>query len=186
MSRAELTPVSYVVLGLVARDGPSTPYDLKAAVGRGIAHFWPFPHSQIYSETEQLARTGLLLEEREDWGRRRRTYRITAAGKAALAEWLAAPTVEAPQIRSLGMLKLYFGAFGEPADLARLASEQVEVHRQGLAQVEQLLERLRARPERRWQLEVAAMFLDVLSALTQQWERIEKVAGEQGSAGRAG
>ena len=53
MSRADITPVSYVVLGLVARDGPSTPYALKAAVGRGIAHFWQFPHSQIYAETEK-------------------------------------------------------------------------------------------------------------------------------------
>src|ERR687889_676507 len=82
MSRADLTPVSYVVLGLVARDGPSTPYALKAAVGRGVAHFWPFPHSQIYSETERLARLGLLAEEREQTGRRRRSYRITADGRA--------------------------------------------------------------------------------------------------------
>src|SRR5512133_344349 len=96
MSRPDLTPVSYVVLGLVARDGPSTPYALKTAVGRGIAHFWQFPHSQIYAETERLARLGLLAEEREQTGRRRRSYRITAAGRAALAAWLAEPTDEAP------------------------------------------------------------------------------------------
>ena len=68
MSRPDLTPVSYVVLGLVARDGPSTPYALKTAVGRGIAHFWPFPHSQIYAETGRLAGLGLLAEEREHTG----------------------------------------------------------------------------------------------------------------------
>jgi DNA-binding PadR family transcriptional regulator len=78
------TPVSYVVLGLVARDGPSTPYALKTAVGRGVAHFWPFPHSQIYAETERLARMGLLAEEREHTGRRRRSYRITGDGRAEL------------------------------------------------------------------------------------------------------
>ena len=54
--------MSYVVLGLVARDGPSTPYALKAAVARGVAHFWPFRHSQIHAETERLARLGLLAE----------------------------------------------------------------------------------------------------------------------------
>ena len=108
MSRPDLTPVSYVVLGLVARDGPSTPYALKTAVGRGVAHFWPFPHSQIYAETERLAGLGLLAEEREHTGRRRRSYRITGEGRAALAAWLAEPTDEPPQIRSLGLLKLFF------------------------------------------------------------------------------
>ena len=78
-----LGPVSYVVLGLLDRDGPSTPYELKAAVGRGVAAFWPFPHSQIYAETQRLTGFGLLAEEREDVGRRRRTYRVTAAGRKA-------------------------------------------------------------------------------------------------------
>src|SRR6266540_3860490 len=94
MSIPELNPVSYVVMGLVKRDGPSTPYELKTAVGRGIAYFWQFPHSQIYAESERLARLGLLLEEREQTGRRRRTFRITPEGRAALRAWLAQPTSE--------------------------------------------------------------------------------------------
>src|ERR671910_829255 len=103
MSRPDLTPVSYVVLGLVARDGPSTPYALKTAVGRGVAHFWPSPHTKISPEPGRLARLGLLAEEREQTGRRRRSYRITADGRAALADWLAD---ESPQFRGLGLLKL--------------------------------------------------------------------------------
>ena len=98
MSRPDLTPVSYVVLGLVARDGPSTPYALKTAVGRGMPHFWPFPHSQIYAETGRLAGLGLLAEEREHTGRRRRSYRITGEGQAALAALAAEPTDEASRI----------------------------------------------------------------------------------------
>ena len=94
VSRRTLTPVSYVVLGLIARDGPSTPYDLKVAVARGIAQFWPFPHSQIYSETEYLTGLGLLAEKRETSGRRRRTFRITDAGRLALEAWLREPTSE--------------------------------------------------------------------------------------------
>src|SRR4029450_625609 len=107
MSRPDLTPVSYVVLGLIARDGPSTPYALKAAVGRGIAHFWQFPHSQIYAETERLAGLGLLAEEREHTGRRRRSYRITPEGRAALSAWLAEPAAEAPPLRSPGLLQVF-------------------------------------------------------------------------------
>src|SRR5919108_3231487 len=126
MSRPEmsLTPVSHVVLGLVARDGPVTPYDLKAAVGLGVAHFWPFPHSQIYSESERLARLGLLAEERETTGRRRRHYRVTPEGEKALAAWLAEPTSEIPQVRSLALLRLYFGQLADPRDLAELARAQ--------------------------------------------------------------
>src|SRR5262249_26316420 len=100
MSSRNLTPVSYVVLGLIARDGPSTPYEVKRAVARGIAHFWPFPHSQIYSETEYLTGLGLLAEERERSGRRRRTFRVTDGGRRALESWLCEPTSDAFQIRS--------------------------------------------------------------------------------------
>jgi hypothetical protein len=50
----------------------------------------------IYAETERLARLGLLAEERELTGRRRRSYRITAGGRAALAAWLAEPATEPP------------------------------------------------------------------------------------------
>src|SRR5829696_3541648 len=117
MSRPDLTPVSYVVLGLVARDGPSTPYALKTAVGRGVAHFWPFPHSQIYAETERLAGLGLLAEEREQTGRRRRSYRITPEGRTALSAWLAEPAAEPPQLRSLGLLKLIFARVQARGDL---------------------------------------------------------------------
>jgi DNA-binding PadR family transcriptional regulator len=34
-----LTPTSYLVLGLLAREGPSTPYDLKRQVSATIGHF---------------------------------------------------------------------------------------------------------------------------------------------------
>ena len=94
------------VLGLIARDGPSTPYDLKAAVARGIAYVWPFPHSQIYSETEYLAEIGLLAHEQERRGRRRRTFRLTDAGRQALENWLREPTSDPVQIRSYGFLQL--------------------------------------------------------------------------------
>ena len=36
-----LTPVSYIVLGLLDRaDGAATPYQLKAAVASSIGNFW--------------------------------------------------------------------------------------------------------------------------------------------------
>jgi PadR family transcriptional regulator, regulatory protein AphA len=174
MSRADLTPVSYVVLGLVARDGPSTPYALKAAVGRGIAHFWQFPHSQIYAETERLARLGLLAEEREQTGRRRRSYRITAEGRAALAAWLAEPTDEPLQVRSLGLLKLFFAQHASPDDVAELARAQAELHRRWVEVTNGIVERLQARGDRPGQLAVAELMGDAFRVMAGHWERVEQ------------
>ena len=74
-SQVRLGPVSYLVLGIVALRGPSTPYDLKRFVQLSIGHFWPFPHTQLYAEPARLADAGLLEEMREESGRRRRHSR---------------------------------------------------------------------------------------------------------------
>jgi PadR family transcriptional regulator, regulatory protein AphA len=177
MSRPDLTPVSYVVLGLVARDGPSTPYALKAAVGRGIAHFWPFPHSQIYAETERLARLGLLAEEREQTGRRRRSYRITPQGRAALAAWLAEPAEEPPQFRSLGLLKLFFAQHAGPAEIAELARAQAVLYRGYVELTDAITERLQARPDLPGQLAVAELMGDTFRVMAEHWERVERTLG---------
>ena len=186
MSTPDLTPVSYVVLGLVARDGPSTPYALKAAVGRGIAHFWQFPHSQIYAETERLARLGLLAEEREQTGRRRRSYRITAEGRAALAAWLAEPTDEPLQVRSLGLLKLFFAQHATPEDVAELARAQAELHRGWVEVTNGIVERLQARGDRPGQLAVAELMGDAFRVMAGHWERVEQAFAEPSARAGAG
>ena len=178
MSRPDLTPVSYVVLGLVARDGPSTPYAIKAAVGRGVAHFWPFPHSQIYAETERLAGLGLLAEEREHTGRRRRSYRITAEGRDALATWLAEPADEPPQFRSLGLLKLFFSQHTGPEHVAELARAQAELNRQSVEIAAAIAERLQARGDRPGQLAVAELMGDAYEVMAERWEQIGRAALE--------
>ena len=66
-----LTPTSAIVLGLLELIGEGTPYDLKQAVGMTVGHFWTFQHAQLYTETERLAKAGLLSERREAGGRRR-------------------------------------------------------------------------------------------------------------------
>jgi PadR family transcriptional regulator, regulatory protein AphA len=177
MSPPDLTPVSYVVLGLVARDGPSTPYALKAAVGRGIAHFWQFPHSQIYAETERLARLGLLAEEREQTGRRRRSYRITPRGRAALAAWLAEPAEEPPQFRSLGLLKLYFAQHARPEEVAELARAEAARHRGYVEVTNAIVERLGVRGDLPGQLAVAQLMGDMFRVMAEHWERIERTLG---------
>src|SRR5215470_8312870 len=82
-SPVRLSPVSCLVLGLIGLRGPSTPYELKRAVGRSVSYFWPFPHSQLYGEPERLAEAGLLSRKTETGGRRRKLYKLTRKGEQA-------------------------------------------------------------------------------------------------------
>lgn len=129
-----LTPTSYIVLGLLDWLGEATPYDLKRVVEERIANFWSVPHSQIYREPARLSERGLLSEQRERGGRRRRLFSLTEAGREALADWRDEPTDELPELRDLSLLKMFFG--GDPA---RLAGPQLAAHEAKLAAYVELL-----------------------------------------------
>jgi PadR family transcriptional regulator, regulatory protein AphA len=128
-----LTPTSYIVLGLLWGVGEATPYRLKQIVAGSVGYFWSLQHAQLYTEPERLARGGYVTETREEGGRRRKLYRITDKGEAALREWRAQPTDALSELRDLGLLKLFFGA--DPQDLARV---QLEAHRRELAEYERI------------------------------------------------
>ena len=131
-----LTPTSYLVLGLVARTGECTSYEMKGIVSNSIGYFWTFPHSQLYAEPARLVELGLLDEEQETTGRKRRTYRLTEEGRDALRHWLAEPTDEPTEIRDLAILKLFFGRQAKPAQLRELAVHAAAAHRRRLAEYE--------------------------------------------------
>jgi PadR family transcriptional regulator AphA len=117
-----LTPTSVIVLGLLEfLGGEGTPYDLKQAVALTVGHFWTFQHAQLYTEPERLAKAGLLSEEREEGGRRRKHYRLTAKGRKALDDWRREPATEVPELRDLGVLKLFMGA--DPLELGKAQAE---------------------------------------------------------------
>jgi DNA-binding PadR family transcriptional regulator len=135
MSNGELTPVSYLVLGLVAC-GASTSYELKQKVAGSVGYMWSFPHSALYAEPARLVGLGLLDERREDHGRHRRLYTITGAGREALEVWLREPTSEPPQLRDLGLLKLFFADLVDEEDVRALSLAQEDAHRARLAAYE--------------------------------------------------
>ena len=110
VSSDTLTDTSHAVLGLIDQWGPSTPYQLKNVAAVSVQHFWTIPHTQIYSECRKLAEVGLLDERREETGRRRRTYRLTAKGRKELERWLGDPRTEYWELRDPGLLKLFAGA----------------------------------------------------------------------------
>jgi len=134
VSSPRLTNTSYVVLGLVEVCEPATPYDLKRFAEISVFNFWSIPHTQIYNESARLAAAGLLDERREETGRRRRIYRLTAAGRRALDAWRGeAGAFEPLEFRDPGLIKLFFGA-----DPATLAASQLAGHERKLREFEQL------------------------------------------------
>lgn len=136
MADATLGPSAFIVLGLISQNGALTSYELKHWADSSVGYFWTFPRSQLYAEPQRLASLGLLTEHQEETGRRRRTFRLTPAGRQALDEWLASPA-GFPELRDLGLLKLHF-LLRTPEDAAlpevqRLAAEQRALHEERLA-----------------------------------------------------
>jgi len=121
------------VLGLLEVVQPATPYDLKQLAQVSTLHFWSVPHTQLYTECARLAAGGLLDERRERTGRRRRTYTLTDAGRAALDAWRSTPSSDTYELRDTATLKLFMGA-----DPATLAAAQVSAHAALLAEYEAL------------------------------------------------
>src|SRR6478672_12923004 len=143
-SSTHLTSTSYLVLGLIEREGPSTPYELKRHVAATIGHFWSFPHALLYKEPARLVGFGLLTEERELDGRRRRLFTITPAGREALRAWLSHPARQPTELRDLALLQLFFADLESTAATLAIAEEQLALHEAQLAgyQADQRMEHL--------------------------------------------
>jgi PadR family transcriptional regulator AphA len=133
MSTERLTPTSYLVLGLLAREGPSTPYELEGHVRATLGNFWSFPHTLLYTEPPRLAALGLVSETREADGRRRRVFVLTQEGLAALDAWLDRPSSAPTELRDPGLLQLFFADLASDESRLRLAEQQLAIHRAKLA-----------------------------------------------------
>ena len=111
-----LTTTSYAVLSVLALGDHST-YELTRQMRLSLHYLWPRAESNVYAEPKRLVTAG-LAESREEWngGRRRTVYSITAAGRSALADWLASPSAR-QRYESEGVLKVFFAENGTLDDL---------------------------------------------------------------------
>jgi DNA-binding PadR family transcriptional regulator len=128
-----LTPTSYIVLGLLEMAGESTPYALKQLAAGSVGFFWTLQHAQLYTEPERLTAAGYLNEKREETGRRRKLYSITAKGRRALEDWRTETTTDLAELREPALLKLFFGA-----DPGALAAVQIPANEERLAEYERI------------------------------------------------
>jgi DNA-binding PadR family transcriptional regulator len=122
-----LPTTSYAVLGLLTFGDELTGYEIKQRADNTLRFYWVAPAmSQIYSELARLTDHGLVEPTTSDGeGRRTTTYRITAAGRSALADWMAEGPVGFPVLKHSVLLRLLIGHVGEPERIRTMLEEYV-------------------------------------------------------------
>jgi PadR family transcriptional regulator AphA len=137
-----LTTTEVAVLGLLTRR-PMSGYDLKKAIEGSVGYFWGPAKSQIYAVLPRLVAAGFATSRRIAQSSRpdKQLYRITAAGRRALKEWIEeTPTPSDPDRNPL-LLKLFFGDLSSPDVLAA----QVRARREAMESLKRELEEIDAR-----------------------------------------
>lgn len=86
------------LLGVQAKHG----YDLKRDYDRLFGREKPMPSGQIYAALARMIRDGLILAlgTSQEGGPERKSYEITAAGRARLHRWFFTPDTPSPTLQS--------------------------------------------------------------------------------------
>jgi DNA-binding PadR family transcriptional regulator len=110
-----LNATSYTILGGLSVQPDLSGYDIRKGIQQSIGYFWAESYGQIYPALKRLVAEGLIAPSKaSSKGRKRRqTYAITDAGRAALRQWLALPFHNEPP-RNEFLLKLFFAGEASP------------------------------------------------------------------------
>ncbi|TDD18673.1 PadR family transcriptional regulator [Kribbella turkmenica] len=113
-----------ILVSLTERAGSG--YELARRFDRSIGYFWPATHQQIYRVLRRMHDAGWVrhTEIAQDGRPDKKVYRVSAAGKAELARWLAEPEDPAVLRDGLGV-KLRGASLGDPG----VVLTEVERHR---------------------------------------------------------
>ena len=133
-----MIPLDYALLGLLAR-APASGYDLIREMEEPVGFFWHARRSQIYPELARLEQTDLVAHEVVEQQDRpdKKVYRITEAGRAALAAWVTAP-LRQPRDRDEFMLKIFSIWLADPPQALALIRTHEQHHAHRLAHYESL------------------------------------------------
>jgi PadR family transcriptional regulator, regulatory protein AphA len=123
--------IKYVILGFLS-DTPLTGYDLKKKFSESSIFHWTGNNNQIYRTLVELHEENLVTIEVQYQESKppRKIYTITAAGLAALRQWmLTAP--ELPHFRNPLLMQLTWADQLEPDALKQMLAayeEELQVH----------------------------------------------------------
>jgi PadR family transcriptional regulator, regulatory protein AphA len=183
-----LTTTSYAVLSLLSLQ-PWTTYELAQQMKRSLHWFWPRAESKLYEEPKKLVSHGFARSERRYLGKRASTvYKITPAGRRALAAWVRASGAAAPTLEFEALLRVLSAQSVEVEDLRRTL-QAVHDHMQSIVEFG---ERQGAEiattggpfPDRTHIIALVHGFMDVYVDAVQRWAAwaLDEVSGWQNTA----
>ena len=117
-----LTTTEHALLGMLARYGESSGYELLRQAHEGIGFFWSPAKSHVYDVLPRLALRGLAHRRvvHQDGKPDKHLWRLTPRGRAALRRWIATSELDPLGNLSVLLLKLFFGDYGDPRSLVAL------------------------------------------------------------------
>jgi PadR family transcriptional regulator, regulatory protein AphA len=114
-----LTTTEYALLGMLARYGEHSGYELLKLAEGGIGFFWSPAKSHVYDLLPRLER-GRYAHRRvvvQSSKPDRHVWRITQRGVVALRGWIDTIDDDPLEQRGVLLLKLFFGEHGHPDSL---------------------------------------------------------------------
>ena len=175
------------LIGLLAREGPQTGYQLTKAFDRSVNFVWHAVHGQIYPELARLAEDG-LIRQTGTGPRGAKRYEATPDGIAELRRWIT--EVEPGRgTRNEVLLRTFFVYLVEPDEAEAFFRHEAEQYRLELAVLEAFAAERAETPSRRASALTVDAGIRVLKARIEWAERAAesapKFAGRRVGSGRA-
>jgi DNA-binding PadR family transcriptional regulator len=137
----KVTTLDALLIFLVGHKSQSG-YDIRQLFQSTPLGMFSDSPGSIYPSLTRLEERGLLASSAEAGGRRRRSYKRTAAGQKALNTWLERPIDNDPRKRRDGEIELRFVLIADalgPARAAKFLEEAEAVYSAAHAEVEAFL-----------------------------------------------
>jgi DNA-binding PadR family transcriptional regulator len=114
-----LTTTEHALLGMLARYGEHSGYELLKLAEGGIGFFWSPAKSHVYEVLPRLERGGHVRRRLVPQSGRpdKHLWRITPRGRATLRRWLNTIDPNPLEERGQFLLKVFFGEHGDPGRL---------------------------------------------------------------------
>jgi DNA-binding PadR family transcriptional regulator len=115
----KLTTTEHALLGMLARYGEHSGYELLKLAEVGIGFFWSPAKSHVYDVLPRLERGGLARRRliRQQGRPDKQLWQITVRGRAVLAAWLNTIDPDPLDGRGVFLLKLFFGDHGSASSV---------------------------------------------------------------------
>jgi DNA-binding PadR family transcriptional regulator len=136
----KLTTTENALLGMLARYGEHSGYELLKLAGSGVGYLWSPAKSHVYDVLPRLERRGYarrhVVEQTEKPDKH--LWRITPSGRAALRDWIDTIDEGSLENRGVLLLKLFFGEHGDAERLVEHLERFRDQARQKLAVLRQI------------------------------------------------